>query len=92
MLLLSPTKRQGIHPALVSVVLIEKVTFRVSRPGDRDVVVMYATARVPSVILRVLRCFEVYSHSEAVLGVRHWLRLDLDSLAGAQDSGLDGAV
>ena len=92
MLLLSPTKRQGIHPALVSVVLIEKVTFRVSRPGDRDVVVMDASGRVSSGILCVLRCFEVYSHSEAVLGVRHWLRLDLDSLAGAQDSGLDGAV
>lgn len=54
--------------------------------------VLDASARVPSVILWVLRCFEVYSHSEAVLSVEHWLPLDIDSLAGAQDSCLDVAV
>lgn len=54
--------------------------------------VVDASARVNSVILCILRCFEVYSHSESVLGVEHWLRFDVDSLAGAQDGCLDGAV
>jgi hypothetical protein len=53
---------------------------------------MDASARVHSIILWVLRCFEVYSHSEAALSVEHWLRLDVDSLAGAQDSCLDVVV